>query len=49
MNIGDSVTFVENGETQTGTISWVSPEYVFIKDQSGEIKKIQLTEVSKNN
>ena len=40
MNIGDSITFLDNGENKTGTISWVAPDYVFIKDQSGEIIKV---------
>ena len=46
MNIGDSVTFVENDETQIGTISWVAPEYVFVKKQSGEIVKFGYAEVN---
>ena len=46
MNIGDSVTFVENGENKSGTIAWISSEYAFVKDQSGEIKKIRYEDLA---
>jgi hypothetical protein len=40
MNIGDPITFVEDGENKIGTVSWIAPEYVFVKVQSGEIIKV---------
>lgn len=48
MNIGDSVTFVENDENQNGTISWIAPEYVFVKKQSGEVVKLGYDDIKLN-
>ena len=46
MNIGTQVTFNVGSETKTGEIIWISPEFVWIKDQeTNETHKVLITDL----
>jgi len=45
MNIGTEVTFITDLGIQTGTIIWVSLEFVWVDDGSGNVQKISLFKI----
>ena len=45
MNTGDKISFVEGGETKTGTIIWIAIETIFIKMESGDVMNIEKSQI----